>query len=123
MRKQLLACIAAALLASCTTPLQQLGPSKVVVDRDTSYAVQERSDGFTVSVAYDRYQFVPETSAVMTACRAALLAAAYDVAERLGRTIDPINEQRIRISTGRNGLLGITSCEASVPVKWKSADK
>lgn len=119
MRRFLAAFIASVVLTACTTPLQQSGPDKIVLDRDTSYSVQDRPDGFTVTVAYDRYQFVPETAAVMSACRSALLAAAYDVADRKGRQIEPVNEQRIRISTGRNGLTGITSCEASAPVEWK----
>lgn len=33
--------------------------------------------------------------------------------------IEPVNEQRIGVSMGRNGLTGMTSCEASVPVIWK----
>lgn len=109
----------AALLAACTTPMPQGGP-KADVDRDTGVSVQERPDGFVVSVAYSRYQFIPETQAVMAACRSQLLATAHDVAERKGRAIQPIDEQRIRISTGRNGLTGTTSCEASVPVMWKN---
>lgn len=109
---------AAAMLAGCATPAQY-SDNKATIDRDTSYSVQDRSDGFTVTVAYDRYQFIPETSAVMAACRSALLATAYDVADKKGRAIEQINEQRIRISTGRNGLTGITSCEASVPVVYK----
>lgn len=109
---------AIALLQACATPAQY-SDGKAPIDRDTSYSVHDRPDGFTVTVAYDRYQFIPETSAVMAACRSALLATAYDVADKKGRAIEQINEQRIRISTGRNGLTGITSCEASVPVVYR----
>lgn len=120
MNKQFTASLCALLLMSgCTTPLQQPGPAKSPADRDTSYSVEDRADGFTVSVSYDRHQFFPETAAVLVACKAALLVAAYEVADRRGRAIEPVNEQRIRISTGRNGITGFTSCEASVPVRWK----
>lgn len=44
---------------------------------------------------------------------------AWEVAEKKGRKIDPINEQRIRISMGRNGFSGITSCQAFAVAKWK----
>jgi hypothetical protein len=106
-----LAIILAAALATaaCTTPIKQPAGD---------YAVAETPDGFTVTVRHSRYQFVPETAAVQQACRAQLLAAAHEVAERKGRRIEQVNEQRIQISTGRNGLTGITSCEASAPVRW-----
>jgi hypothetical protein len=116
--KALAAAFALHLLAGCATPIQQ-GGEKTAVDRDTRYSVEEHADGFSLAVHYDRYQFIPETSAVMAACRSNLLALAHDVAQKKGREIRPVNEQRIRISAGRNGLTGITSCEASVPVQWK----
>jgi hypothetical protein len=106
-------------MAGCATPVEYGTQPKATLDRDTRYTVDERPDGFTASVSYDRYQFIPETAAVMAACKSALMALAYDVADRRGRKIEPLNEQRIRISTGRNGLTGITSCEASVPAVWK----
>lgn len=110
-------------LAGCATPVEYGVGSKATTDKDTRVAIDERPDGFTVSVLYDRYQFIPETAAVMAACRQALLASAHDHAEKKGRRIRPINEQRIRISTGRNGFTGITSCEASVPVQWLLLDE
>lgn len=109
--------IAAMLVAGCTTPMPQGGRAED--DRDTGVTIQDTPDGFTVAVTYSRYQFIPETSAVATACRSQLLAAAHDTAARKGRAIEQINEQRIRLSTGRNGLTGMTSCEASVPATWK----
>ncbi len=88
-------------------------------DKDTFYAVDERPDGFSLTVQYSRYQFIPESGAVATACQAALKALAWDIAEKRGKKIEPVNDQRIRVSMGRNGFSGITSCEASVPVQWK----
>ena len=102
-------------LAGCATPSPQ---APGAIDKDTAVRVDERPNGFNVSISYSRYQFIPESVAVQAACRQALTATAYDVADQRGKKIEPVNEQRIRISMGRNGLTGITSCEASVPVSW-----
>lgn len=106
-------------LVGCAAPVQQSAAPQQDVDKDTSYSVEERHDGFLVAVTYTRYQFIPESAAVATACKQALTATAYDVADKRGRKIEPVNEQRIRLSMGRNGLSGITSCEASAPVVWQ----
>lgn len=111
--------ILALALAGCATPVQQGPAAKAPLDRHSSYAVEDRPDGFVVSVRHERYQFVPETSAVLTTCKAALMNAAHTEATRRGRKVE-INEQQVQASTGRNGLTGITSCEASVPVRWAS---
>lgn len=105
----------ASALAGCATPAPQGGSAS---DRDASYQVEERPDGFLLSITYDRYQFIPESAALAAACKQQLTATAYDVADKRGRKIEPVNEQRIRLSMGRNGLTGGTSCEASVPVVW-----
>lgn len=109
---------AMALLAGCASPVPHAGGAQSAIDKDTSYSVEERPDGMLVAVAYSRYQFIPESAVVQTACIRALTATAYDVAEKRGRKIEPVNEQRIKVSMGRNGLAGTTSCEASVPVAW-----
>lgn len=57
---------------------------------------------------------------MVEACKSALMSIAYEHAEKLGKQIENINEQRIKLSMGRNGLSGITSCSASVPVKFKA---
>lgn len=106
---------AAAVLGACASPSPQGG---VAGDKDASYTVTERPDGFEIAVSYSRYQFIPESTAVATACRQALTAGAFDVADKRGRKIEAVNEQRIRLSMGRNGFTGITSCEASVPAIW-----
>ena len=102
-------------LVGCATPAPQGGTA---ADRDAQYKVEDRPDGFLLSITYDRYQFIPESSAVAAACKQQLTATAFDVADKKGRKIEPVNEQRIRLSMGRNGFTGITSCEASVPVVW-----
>jgi hypothetical protein len=107
------------LLSACATPVSHTNAPMATYDRDTEYAVEERPDGFGLTVYYSRYQFIPESSAVATACKSALTSLAWEIAERRGKKIDPVNEQRIRISMGRNGVSGITSCQAFAVVAWK----
>lgn len=104
-------------LTGCTTPTQYSAGLKPL-DRTTDYSVVEGKNGFTITVEYDRYQFIPETQALIEGCKSALFNAAYDHAESRGRHIKPINEQRVRLSTGRNGLTGMTSCSASVRAEY-----
>lgn len=107
------------LLSACATPVSHTNTPLSTYDKDTEYGVEERADGFGITVYYSRYQFIPESDAVATACKSALTSIAWEVADKKGKQIDPINEQRIRISMGRNGLSGITSCQAFAAAKWK----
>jgi len=109
----------ATLLSGCAVPTKQTDASMATYDRDTEYAVTPRTDGFSVAINYSRYQFIPASNAVATACKSALTAIAYEVADKQGRKISPLNEQRIRISMGRNGLTGITSCSAMAVAEWQ----
>lgn len=111
--------LSSGLFLGCTTPVSQTGSPMAVQDKDTTYVVDERPDGFYLTVNYERYQFIPETSALIVACKSALTSLAYDIADRRGKKIAPINEQRIRLSTGRNGLAGTTSCQAGTVVEWQ----
>ena len=63
--------------------------------------------------------FIPESTAVATACKTHLTAIAWEHSDKPGKKIHPVNEQRIRLSMGRNGLTGITSCQVTAFVKWK----
>ncbi|SNB67765.1 hypothetical protein SAMN07250955_10643 [Arboricoccus pini] len=102
------------LTSACTQPEQAGG-----ADANATYHVADTADGFTLSLDYSRYQFIPETDALIASCKSALLSRAYEVAEERGRELEPINEQRIKVSTGRNGVTGITSCAASVPASYR----
>jgi len=106
-------------LAGCATPVSHTNIPLSTYDKDTEYGVEDRPDGFGITVYYSRYQFIPESDAVAVACRSALTSIAWEIAERKGRKIEPVNEQRIRISMGRNGMSGITSCQAFAIVNWK----
>jgi hypothetical protein len=113
--------VAVAMLASatgCMMPTRYSAGPAVHYDKDTEYAVDERPNGFSLTIYYSRYQFIPENDALVVACKQALTSLAYDIAEQRGRKIERIEEQRIKISFGRNGLTGITSCTASSPVEW-----
>ncbi len=107
------------LLTGCATAVRQSEAPLSQYDKNTKYGVEPRPDGFGMSVYYSRYQFIPESDAVATACKQQVTAIAFEHAEKLGKEIQPVNEQAVRISMGRNGLSGITSCSAFATAKWK----
>jgi len=107
-----------ACMTGCATPVSHINIPLSTYDKDTEYGIEKREDGFSITVYYSRYQFIPESDAVATACKSQLTAIAWEHADNEGRKIDPVNEQRIRISMGRNGFSGITSCQANAVVKW-----
>jgi hypothetical protein len=113
--------LAGMLLSGCATPVRYTSQPLQRHDRDTTFRIDEHESGFTITVYYSRYQFIPESDAVNTAGRSALMSIAYDVAEGRGRAIEPINEQRIKMSMGRNGLSGITSWSGTVKVFYRGA--
>jgi hypothetical protein len=108
-----------ALLAACATPVSHTSIPLSTYDKNTEYGLEDRADGFGITVYYSRYQFIPESDAVATACKSALTSIAWEFADKKGKQIEPVNEQRIKISMGRNGLYGITSCQAFAVAKWK----
>ena len=72
------AIVVAALIAGCATPMSYTKRPMTAVDRDTEYAIEDREDGFVITLNYTRYQFIPESSAVATACKSALTSLAFD---------------------------------------------
>lgn len=119
MRKLLALLVSTSLLVGCASPVRHSNVPLSPYDKDTEYGLEERPDGFGITVYYSRYQFIPESEAVATACKSALTSIAWEIAEKRGKEIEPINEQRIRVSMGRNGLTGITSCSAYTIATWK----
>ena len=107
------------MLVGCATPVSHTNIPLSTYDKDTEYGIENRDDGFGITVYYSRYQFIPESDAVATACKSQLTAIAWEHSDKAGKPIEPVNEQRIRISMGRNGFSGITSCQATAAVKWK----
>lgn len=105
--------------AGCATPVKHTIIGLSTYDKDTEYGFVDRQDGFEITVYYTRYQFIPESDAVALACKSALTSLAWELADKKGKKIKPVNEQRIRISMGRNGFSGITSCQAFAIVNWE----
>jgi hypothetical protein len=106
-------------VVGCATPVSHTNIPLSTYDKDTEYGIEERDDGFAITVYYSRYQFIPESDAVATACKSQLTAIAWDHSDNVGKEIETINVQRIRISMGRNGITGITSCQANTMIRWK----
>ena len=106
-------------ITGCASPAKYTSASMKHYDQNTDYAIEPNDKGFVVSVYYSRYQFMPESDAVAIACRQALTSIAHDHASKSGREIEQVNEQALRISLGRSGITGITSCSATAPAKWK----
>lgn len=88
-------------------------------DADAVVVVADTATGFTVDVTYRRYQMIPETNAVLTTCRSTAISRVAEEARNRGREIQPLAEQDVRVSTGRNGLLGFTNCRAFAEATWK----
>lgn len=108
-------------LNACTHPADVSRPLTEVPDKNAKFILRDTPTGFTVEVRYSRYQFIPEMSALLVACRSLVTSRAYDEAKRRGREIEPINEQTIRVSTGRNIVNARTACRAFAEAKWKGA--
>jgi hypothetical protein len=106
-------------LSACTTAADVSKPIEAGKGNDAKVQIVDTADGFSVDVKYSRYQMIPESSALLVACRAIATARAYEEAKGRGKEIEPINEQTIRVSTGRNGLLGLTSCRAFAEAHFK----
>ncbi len=109
----------ALVLSACTTAADVSKPIDAGKGQDAKVNVVETDTGFTVDVKYSRYQMIPETSALLVACRSIVTARAHEEAKARGRAIEPINEQAVRVSTGRNGILGLTSCRAFLEARWQ----
>jgi hypothetical protein len=119
MKKYLIYVIFLMLAVSCTTTGILTKTPLTKYNKDIKYGIEERPNGFAITLYYSRYQFIPESSALATACKSSLTSIAWDIAEMKGKKIKPINEQRIKLSMGRNGLTGITSCIAMAIVEWE----
>jgi hypothetical protein len=111
--------IFAILLVGCATPVSHTNIPLNTYDKDTEYGLEERDDGFAITVLYSRYQYFPESDALGDACKSMLTAIAHEVADGRGKPINQINEQKIRLSFGRNGITGITSCQAYAVAEYR----
>lgn len=117
--KKIMPMVCLALLAACTTPADVSQPLTAGGDKNARFDIKDTANGFTVDLRYSRYQFVPEADALLVACGSIATTRAYEEAKRRGREIQPINEQTLRVSTGRNIINARTSCRAFVEAVWK----
>ena len=91
---------------------------RLTSDPDATYTVENLPGGFMISSTYSRPSLAADKETVQSSCKRGLMATAQDYADSFGRTIQPLDEGRIRLSMSRNGTTGMTRCDASVPVVW-----
>ena len=106
-------------LAACTTPADVSVPLGAGGDKNAKFSIKDTAQGFTVDLRYSRYQFVPEADALLVACKSIATNRAYEEAKLRGKEIQPINEQNLRVSVGRNIISARTACRALVDAVYK----
>jgi hypothetical protein len=122
--------LSSALLAACMTsngPYVVISPNPSTTpdslehwDKDTRFKVSNRNEsGFTLTVSFVQYQFVPDQSDVAYNCHEATKKIALKLAKDEGIAIAPISEKNIESTFGRNGFTGNTTCIATAQVVRK----
>ena len=106
-------------LSACTHPADVSRPAVELSDPNAKVEVKDTPSGFSVDVRYSRYQFVPETSALLIACRSIVTARVNAEAKLRNREIEAVTDESVRVSAGRNIVTGRTACRAFVEVRWK----
>ncbi len=76
------------LLSGCATPVSHTNIPLSTYDKDTEYGIEKRDDGFAITVFYSRYQFIPESDVLATACKSQLTSIAWEHADNEGREIE-----------------------------------
>lgn len=111
--------ICAVAVGGCTKPSQYSETDVVDLDDNTSYRITEIDGGFRILVNYDEYQWWPSRGRSHQACRDILIRTAEQHSQQMKRKIVAINENLIRVDSGRNILTGYTTCTATYKVEWK----
>lgn len=117
--KKIIPILCLAFVSACTRPADVSKPLSAGGDKNAKFTIKDTANGFTVDLRYSRYQFVPEADALLVACRSIATTRAYEEAKSRGREIQPINEQTLRVSVGRNIINARTACRAFVEAVWK----
>jgi hypothetical protein len=104
----------------CATPARYTNSPQATYDKHVEYAIDTRDDGFSIRVSCLHSHPLPDNDAVADACKIALTTIAQEYAENNGKKIQPINEQRIEISMGQNGVNEITTCSANALAQWQN---
>lgn len=108
-------CILSALMVGCTA-VDYSGGQMRKYDNATSYHVTDLPNGMKIAVRSDKYQFATNPLALKDEGLSALRFIAREQAAQRGRTIQPIRDEDIMYSTGRNVLLGTTTWSATAIV-------
>ncbi len=104
------------LAVACSTAATPPGPRMKAYDDNTQYRVEDTRRGFKLTIRYSEYQFRPDERAVGFVCIQTLVSLAHEIADERGLTIEQIDRERVRLTFGRNGLTGRTTCSGSVSV-------
>jgi hypothetical protein len=59
-------------LVACTRPAGYINAPLARYDGDTEYRMDDRPDGFTLTIYYSRYQFISEGDALTVVCKQSL---------------------------------------------------
>lgn len=108
----------ACVVGGCSNPQRFATGPMTKWDDDNRYHVEPKPGGFLLTVYSSDYQFFPSPGALVATTKSNITAIAHELAAREGKRIKPIDEQKIKISTGRNGWSGSTKCSAQVPVEY-----
>lgn len=115
--KRLILLVVPLCLAACETVPPPPPPS--ATSQNVTHRVDDSADGFTVSITYSQYQFVPDGGAVEAAGKIALVNLVHETARQRGKAIERINNDDIFGSISRNGLTGMTSWSGSARAQYK----
>ena len=106
-------------VVGCSVPATFTDAPMSPYDNHTKYRVDDSDKGFVIVIAYSRYLGHAESEAIATECKSALTNIAYIHADKVGRKIQPVNEQRIQLSLGYSVLTGVGECSARTEVEWQ----
>jgi hypothetical protein len=65
-------------VSACTTPADVSRPLDAGKGNDAKIKIADTKNGFAVDVRYSRYQFIPESSALLETCRSIVTARAFE---------------------------------------------
>jgi hypothetical protein len=110
-----------AVASGCEAPARYTALPMTPYDEDTAYGVDDSPSGFTLYLQQARYQFVLNDD-IRASCAQAIRSVAHEIGERQGRHIE-FDNLHAKMSFGRNGVNGISSCTAMVPVIWSDREE
>ncbi len=110
-----------AVASGCEAPARYTALPMTPYDKDTAYRVDDSPSGFTLYVQQARYQFAFNDD-IQASCSQAIRSLAHEIGDRQGRHIE-FDNLHAKMSFGRNGANGISSCTAMVPVLWSDREE